>query len=179
MWFGDDEPFEPPAPVRAAEAITVSAGKSADEVALAEALRLTGQVADHLTWQVTSLQALPQGMAELAMMGFHSVVGMDLPSAYRQVRALQSGLRAAAGGDGAVWAALPDHRRHLEGLLAFGQFAADGADKLLEDNQPGRDVMNDRMHAVRVDLTELLGLLDRIDHPGVPRATDHDCEVEP
>ncbi len=181
MWFGDDDPFEPPAPPvrRAAETIAVAAGAGADAQALAEALRLTERVADHLTWQVTSLQALPQGMAELAMMGFHSVVGMDLPSAYRQVRALHSGLRAAAGGDGVVGAARPDHRRLLEGLLAFGEFAGDGADKLLEDNQPGRDVMNDRMHAVRVDLTELLGLLDRIDHPGVPRATDHDCEVEP
>lgn len=183
MYAGDDDPFEPPAPVQRAPAapIVVAAGNGSgsDATALAQAVRLTGRVADHLTWQVTSLQALPQGMAELAMMGFHSVVGMDLPGAYRQVRALQSGLRAAGDGDGAIWAALPEHRRHLEGLLAFGQFAADGADKLLEDNQPGRDVMNDRMHAVRVDLTELLGLLDRIDHSSVPRATDHDSEVQP
>lgn len=151
-----------------------------DNGELAEAVRLAGRVADHLTWQVSSLQQLPPGMADLAMMGFRSVVGADLPGTYRQVRSLQAGLRAASGGDGAIWPALPEHRRSLEGLLAFGQFAADGADRLLEDNQPGRDVMNDRMRAVRVDLTDLLALLDRLDQPvPVPSSTDHDSEGQP
>jgi hypothetical protein len=175
MFVGSDIP----APVPARVAAAVSDGPR-DHAELGRAVRLAGRVADHLTWQVSSLQQLPQGMADLALMGFRSVVGADLPGTYRQVRSLQAGLRAAAGGDGAIWPALPEHRRSLEGLLAFGQFAADGADRLLEDNQPGRDIMNDRMRAVRVDLTDLLALLDRLDQPvPVPSTTDHDSEGQP
>ena len=179
MYTGDEDPWQHLPHQRTAAAPPARAGEPAGSaVDLAEAGRLAGRVADHLTWQVASLQQLPPGMADLAMMGFRSVVGEDLVSTYRHVRSLQSGLRAAAGGDGAIWPALPDHRRHLEGLLAFGQFAADGADRLLEDNQPGRDVMKDRMRAVRVDLTELLALLDRLAQPA-SRATDHDFEGQP
>ncbi|GAA1641467.1 hypothetical protein [Catellatospora bangladeshensis] len=153
---------------------------TADGAQLAEALRLTGRVADHLTWQVSSLAHLPQGMADLTLMGFRSVVGADLPGTYRQVKALQAGLRAAADGDGAVWSRLPEYRRSLEGLLAFGQFAADGADRLLAGDQPGRDIMTDHIRVVRVDLTDLLALLDRLAQPvPVPSATGHESEAQP
>jgi hypothetical protein len=147
----------------------------ADPAVLAEAIRLAGRVVDYVAWQVESLEKLPQGMADLARMGFRGVVGTDLAGAYRQVRSLQAGLRAVTAGEprsaAGIRAALPKHRLHLEGLLAFGQLAIDGANRSLALDEPGRNVSRDHLNAVGVDLTELLALLGRLERPDLPPAT--------
>jgi len=152
-----------------AAAIAGPAGPAgpADLAGLAEAVRLANRVAEHVRWQIGSLEALPEGVAELAVMGFRSMVGTDVAGAYRRVRSLQSGLQAMARGgnrdrDG-VRTALPEHRQTLEGLLAFGQIAVDEATRLGVRDEPSRKALHDHMVATRGDLTALLALLDRLE----------------
>ncbi len=176
MWAGTDAPPEDPVAPAAR-----STPRRADPAVLAEALRLAARVAEYLTWQVESLEHLPDGMADLARMGFRSVVGTDLADTYPWLRSLQSDLRAltdgAPGAEVAVPAALPEHRRHLEGLLAFGQLAIDGANRFEALDEPGRAVTRDHLTAVGVDLAELLALLGRLERPDRPdRTTDHEPE---
>jgi hypothetical protein len=149
-----------------------------DPAMLVEAIRLAQRVADHLTWQIRSLEYLPAGMADLALMGFRSVVGTDLPGTVAQVTSLRASLRAMVDGEpGAaarIQAALPEHRRYLEGLLAFGQIAVDGATRLLVPDEPSRTATREHLDAVGADLTELLGLLERLERParsGPPAAS--------
>lgn len=156
---------------------------------LAVAVELAGRVCDYLAWQIASLRTLPEGMAELALMGFRSVVGADPVGVDRQVRPLIAELRAAArGAPGAMAglrAALPDHRRHLEGLLAFGRLAVDGASRHASLDDAGRDRTRQQLDSVGADLGALLALLARLERAGpqqdrasapadVPRATDHE-----
>jgi hypothetical protein len=133
----------------------------------AEAIRLAERIADHLTWQIDALRYLPQGMAELALMGFRSVAGHGLADTDTQVRSLLTGLRAMAdgepGADAAVRQALPEHRRCLEGLLAFGQIAVDGQTRLLAPDEADRKATLERLNAVGADLTELLTQLERLE----------------
>jgi hypothetical protein len=165
------------------------AAQRPDPAALAEAIRLAGRAADYLAWQVASLRDLPQGMSDLALMGFRSVVGTDLAGTYRQVKPLVSGLRAVADGvPGALAglrATLPEHRRHLEGLLAFGQLAAEGAGRHLAHEHDRRDRTRGHLTEVAADLSALLALLTRLERPAPPeaphaaagdrhRATDHE-----
>ena len=144
----------------------------ADAADLADAIRFAGRVADYLAWQASSLEHLPQGMSELALMGFRSVVGTDIGGTYRQVRSLQADLRAVAsreqGADARLREALPEHRRRLEGLLAFGQLAADGANRGLVPDEADRKATRARLNAIGADLTKLLALLDRLERPARP-----------
>ncbi len=156
----------------------------ADPAGLADAIRFAGQVADFLAWQVSSLDDLPQGMSELALMGFRSVVGSDLADTCRQVKALRADLRAAAGDGGpasdALSQALPGHRRRLEGLLAFGQLAAEGADRGLVPDEADRKATRARLTGLGNDLTVLLALLDRLErHATHDPMTDRDSEGLP
>jgi hypothetical protein len=144
-----------------------TADDPADPAVLAEAVRLAGRVSDHVRWQTGSLETLPQGVAELALMGFRSMLGADSAEVYRQVRALRTGLQALADGEpGAatgVRKALPEHRRRIEGLLAFGQIAVSEAIRLGVHDEPSRKALHDHMRAVSGDLSELLALLERIE----------------
>jgi hypothetical protein len=149
-----------------------------DPTGLAEAVRLAERVADYLTWQGRSLGYLPEGMAELALMGFRSVVGTDLAGTGTQVGSLLAGLRAMAGGEtgagAALRQALPEHRRHLEGLLAFGQIAVDGQTRLLVPDEASRTATGERLGAAAADLTALLAFLERLERH--PPSTEPDCE---
>jgi hypothetical protein len=140
-----------------------------DAAGLAEAVRMAERVADYVRWQTASLERLPQGAAELAMMGFRSTVGTDSAGVYRQVRALRASLQAMVDGDSAaaseVRSALAEHRRHLEGLLAFGQIAVDEATRLGVQDEPRRKALSDYIGAVRADLLTLLELIDRLEGP--------------
>ena len=174
IWAGAEGPLEDA--VRSAEpaarrtASAVGPADAADAAALAEAIGLAGRVEDDLAWQVASLEKLPQGMSELALMGFRSVVGTDLADTYRQVSPLASDLRAVVegrpGAQAGLREALPLYRRHLEGLLAFGQIAVDGANRHTALDQGGRDAARSHLTSVGSDLGELLALLDRWERPG-------------
>ncbi|MFY1632986.1 hypothetical protein ACN27F_06795 [Solwaraspora sp. WMMB335] len=137
-----------------------------DPAVLVEAAELAERVSGHVRWQAASLEKLPQGAADLAVMGFRSMVGADSTEVYRQVRALRNGLKAMADGDpaarGALYRQLPAHRRQLEGLLAFGQVAVDEATRLGVRDEPGRRALHDYLVRVRGDLTDLLAVLDRV-----------------
>ncbi|GIG56157.1 hypothetical protein Lfu02_05290 [Longispora fulva] len=139
----------------------------ADPVALAEAVRMAERVSEYVRWQTASLEKLPQGAAQLAVMGFRSTVGADSAGVYRQVRALRTGLQAMADGEegaaGRVGVALAEHRRHLEGLLAFGQIAVDEATRLGVQDEPRRKALSGYIGAVRADLITLLKLIDRLE----------------
>ncbi|WP_432994611.1 hypothetical protein [Dactylosporangium sp. CA-233914] len=167
MWA--DEGDEP-APVSIA-----AAAVSADPALLAEAVTLTERVADYLTWQIRSLGHLPAGMADLALMGFRSVVGTDLAGAGEQVGNLLAALRAGAAGEPGA-AALPEYRRLLEGLLAFGQIAVDGQTRLLVPDEASRVATRDRLGSVGDDLTALLARLEQLERPDRPGS---DCEAMP
>jgi hypothetical protein len=103
------------------------------------------------------------------------MVGADSAEVYRRVRSLRAGLQAMVDGEPTaatrVRAALPEHRRHLEGLLAFGQFAMDEAVRLVVPDEPARQGLHDYIHAVRGDLTALLALLERLEASGRRTAT--------
>jgi hypothetical protein len=161
MWAGLDadglDPVEPAA---------AGAARRHDPEVLAEAIRFSGQVAEYLSWQVSSLENLPAGMSELALMGFRSLVGADLASTYLRVKSLQTDLKAAArssSGQAALVEALPEHRRRLEGLLAFGQLAADGTNRGLVLDEADRRATRARLQSVSNDLTALLGLIEKLE----------------
>jgi len=191
MWADTGVPEEEPEP-RPADPLPRTLGEvvAADPAAPARAIRLAGRVADHLAWQATSLEHLPQGMAEVASMGFRSVVGTDLPDALRQVRSLQTALQKVADGEPgaqeALREALPEYRARIEGLLAFGQLAVDEGGRIPVMSQHHLDESRGRLTAVGAVLSELLALLGRLERPGrrtrpAPadtdhRATDHDSE---
>jgi hypothetical protein len=148
------------------------------DLEMAEAIRLAGQVADFLARHASSLESLPRGMSELAIMGFRSIVGTDAFGAFRLVKSLQAGLTAAArpheqsGSTDAdsLWEALPGHRRRLEGVLAFVHMANDRADQgLLGDEAQRRSTRAD-LAATSADLTELLALIDQLERPADPAA---------
>ncbi|MDX2545377.1 hypothetical protein ACOT81_13095 [Streptomyces sp. WI04-05B] len=141
-----------------------------DPETLAEAIRLVERATDYLVWQISVLQTLTEGMAELALMGFRSVVGMDPVDVHRAVQPLMADLRAAAdgapGGIVALRAALPAYRRPLEGLLAFGRLAVDGAIRHAALDDSGRAHTRHQLDAVGTDLGELLVLLDLLERAG-------------
>lgn len=148
-----------------AEVTKARAGQP-DPVVIAEAIRFAGQVAEYLAWQVSSLENLPGGMSELALMGFRSLVGADLASTYLRVKSLPAELKAAgrsSSGQAALAQALPEHRRRLEGMLAFGQLAADGTNRGLVLEEADRKATRIRLRAVCNDLTALLGLLEKLE----------------
>ncbi|HEY3872218.1 MAG TPA: hypothetical protein VGM10_27905 [Actinocrinis sp.] len=195
MW-ADTGVAEEEAEPRPADPLPRTIGEvvAADPAAPAKAIRLAGRVAEHLAWQATSLGHLPQGMSEVALMGFHSVVGADLPDTVRQVESLQAALRAVADGEPgaqeALRKALPEHRGRIEGLLAFGQLAADEATRVPSLDSHYRDESRGRLDAVGAALSELLALLGRLERPGRPVgpapsagidhcATDRDPEGQP
>jgi hypothetical protein len=152
--------FEP------AEPAASGVARRHDPEVLAEAIRFAGQVAQYLAWQVSSLENLPPGLSELALMGFRSLVGADLASTYLRVKSLQTDLEAAArssSGQAALARALPDHRRRLEGLLAFGQLAADGTNRGLVLDEADRRATRARLQSVSNDLTALLGLIEKLE----------------
>jgi hypothetical protein len=133
---------------------------------IAEAIRFAGHVAEYLAWQVSSLESLPQGMSELALMGFRSLVGADLAGTYLRVKSLPAELKAAgrsSSGQAALAEELPEHRRRLEGMLAFGQLAADGTNRGLVLEEADRRATRVRLQAVCNDLTALLGLLEKLE----------------
>ncbi|GGM20768.1 hypothetical protein GCM10011608_01720 [Micromonospora sonchi] len=161
MWAGCGDPAEEePVPV---------AG-SVDPAALAEAAGLAERVSRYVQRQTATLGSLPQGAADLAVMGFRSMVGADSADVYRRVRALRGDLVAMSQGGTEATAslrrALPEHRRYLEGLLAFGQIAVDEATRLGVRDEPGRKALHDYMERVRGDLTRLLSLLERLEVAG-------------
>ena len=165
MWAGPDSGGPDPAGHSAA-----GSAQRADPDVLAEAIRFAGQVAEYLAWQVSSLENLPNGMSELALMGFRSLVGADLASTYLRVKSLQTDLKAAARSpetNSLLAQALPEHRRRLEGLLAFGQLAADGTNRGLVLEEADRKATRARLHAVSNDLIALLRLLEKLERsPG-------------
>lgn len=151
----------------AADEPAETAGIHADPAALAEAVHMAERVSEYVRWQTASLERLPRGAAELAVMGFRSTVGTDSAGVYRQVKALRTGLQAMADGErGAatrVRVALAEHRRHLEGLLAFGQIAVDEAARLGVQDEPRRKALSNYIGGVRADLIKLLELIDRLE----------------
>jgi hypothetical protein len=177
-----DDTARPDASLRRSVPRAPAAGPPPDDGLLA--VTVAGRVADYLAWQVSSLENLPPGMSELALMGFRSVVGTDIAGTYLRVKSLQAELRAAAGGEPGALAglaeALPEHRRRLEGLLAFGQLAAEGAaNRGLVLDETDQEATRVRLNAVGADLTELLALLDRLERPAgsvFHHASDHDFE---
>ena len=138
----------------------------------AQMVQLTERVAEYIAWQIASLRYLPDGMADLALMGYRSVVGTDLAGTSTQIGSLLEGLRAVAAGgpgaDAAVRPGLPGHRRHLEGLLAFGQLAVDGQTRLLEPDPANHAATRERLNAAGHDITALLALLERLERPDLP-----------
>lgn len=161
LWTGLD-----PSELDQAEPSAAGVAGRHDPEVLAEAIRFAGQVAQYLAWQVSSLENLPQGMSELALMGFRSLVGADLASTFLRVKSLQTDLEAAArssSGQAALAEALPEHRRRLEGLLAFGQLAADGTNRGLVLEEADRRATRARLQSVSNDLTALLGLIEKLE----------------
>jgi hypothetical protein len=161
MWAGLDAGGLDPA-----EPFAARTGQRPDPEVIAEAIRFSGQVAEYLAWQVSSLESLPGGMSELALMGFRSLVGADLAGTYLRVKSLPAELKAArrsSSGQAALAQALPEHRRRLEGMLAFGQLAADGTNRGLVLEEADRRATRARLHAVCNDLTALLGLLEKLE----------------
>jgi hypothetical protein len=138
----------------------------------AQMVQLTERVAEYVAWQIASLRYLPEGMADLALMGYRSVVGTDMAGSGNQIRSLLDGLRAMAdgvpGADAAVRPGLPAHRRHLEGLLAFGQIAVDGQARLLVPDEANHTATRERLNAAGHDLTALLALLERLERHDPP-----------
>ena len=101
-------------------------------------------------------------------MGFRSLVGADLASTFLRVKSLQTDLEAAArssSGQAALAQALPEHRRRLEGLLAFGQLAADGTNRGLVLEEADRRATRARLQSVSNDLIALLGLVEKLEQP--------------
>lgn len=164
MWAGDAEP--------ATEAAAPAAG-AVDPMLPGEAAELAERVARYVRQQAASLDSLPAGAADLAVMGFRSMVGADSAEVHRQVRQLRDGLVAVANGaespDGGAAAlaelrrGLPEQRRRLEGLLAFGRIAGDEATRLGVRDEPGRKALHGYLEYVRGDLTRLLSLLERLE----------------
>jgi hypothetical protein len=165
LWAGLEPSGLDPAEPSASGTVAV---QRHDPEVLAEAIRFAGQVAQYLAWQVSSLENLPQGMSELALMGFRSLVGADLASTFLRVKSLQTDLEAAArssSGQAALAQALPEHRRRLEGLLAFGQLAADGTNRGLVLEEADRRATRARLQSVSNDLIALLGLVEKLEQP--------------
>ena len=146
---------------------------TASDAELTEAVRLAARAADHVQWYSGSLQHLPAGAAEFAMLAFQNLVGADPAVAHEQVLALQASLLAIADGDPDATtrfrAAWHRHRSNLEGLLAFGQAASDKeALRRMPDvhalggvhDEASRKALDDQMGTVGRDLTELLRLLE-------------------
>ncbi|HET7014470.1 MAG TPA: hypothetical protein VFI65_11200 [Streptosporangiaceae bacterium] len=161
LWTGLD-----PSGLGPAQPSSSGVAQRHDPEVLAEAIRFAGQVAQYLAWQVSSLENLPPGMSELALMGFRSLVGADLASTFLHVKALQTDLKAAArssSGQAALAEALPEHRRRLEGLLAFGQLAADGTNRGLVLEEADRRATRAHLQSVSNDLTALLGLIEKLE----------------
>jgi hypothetical protein len=161
LWTGLD-----PSGLDHAEPSAAGVAERHDPEVLAEAIRFAGQVAQYLAWQVSSLENLPPGMSELASMGFRSLVGADLASTFLHVKELQTDLKAAARSSSeqaALAEALPGHRRRLEGLLAFGQLAADGTNRGLVLDEVDRRATRAHLQSVSNDLTALLGLLEKLE----------------
>jgi len=135
-------------------------------------VQLAERVAEYVAWQVASLRYLPPGMADLALMGYRSVVGTDMAGTGTQVASLLAGLRAMAdgepGAEAAVRRAVPEHRRHLEGLLAFGQIAVDGQTRFLVPDETHHPATRERLTAAGHDLSALLALLEQLERPGPP-----------
>jgi hypothetical protein len=75
---------------------------------------------------------------------------------------------------------LPRYRRHLEGLLAFGQIATDGQARLLVPDETHHAATRERLNAAGHDLTALLALLEELERhgPPLPHSTlaERDCE---
>jgi hypothetical protein len=158
-------PLAAQAPAQAAG--PAAAGERVDPAALAEAIRLVERISKYLSWQVAALQKLPEGMAEAALMGFRSVVGTDPADVNRAIKPLISDLGAAAGGvPGSIFAlraALPGYRRRLEGLLAFGRLAVDGAIRHTSLDEADRDHTRNWLEVVGTDIGALLTLLDLLE----------------
>jgi hypothetical protein len=168
MWFGDpnEDRNHPLAPSAAAPTDRV------DPPDVARAITFTERVAEYVAWQISSLRYLPEGMADLALMGYRSVVGTDMAGTSAQIGSLLEGLRAMVGGrpgaDAAVRSELPGHRRHLEGLLAFGQIAVDGQARLLVPDEANHTATRERLNAAGHDITALLALLEQLERHGPP-----------
>jgi hypothetical protein len=147
------------------------AAGTAEPADITAALGTAERVAEYVRWQIASLRYLPTGMADLALMGYRSVVGTDMAGTGAQVASLLAGLRAMAdgepGAEAAVRRAVPEHRRHLEGLLAFGQIAADGQTRFLAPDPTHHAATRERLAAAGHDLTALLALLEQLERPTV------------
>jgi hypothetical protein len=148
----------------------------ADHDQLTEAIRLSGRVADYVRWLMTQMTPLTHGVAEFALMGFQSMVGADPAETYQQVRSLRAELAAVVDGDAEAGARLhgklPEHRRVLEGLLAFGEAASDDTARERMPDVPGPWAYEDEptQRAVRTylqtlsgDITALLTLVERLE----------------
>jgi hypothetical protein len=148
---------------------------------LAEAVGLAGQVADYLAWQAASLEYLPSGMSEPAVMGFLSMVGTDILGAYQLAKSLQASLtaveRSGSPDAGGLRDALPEHRRRLEGLLAFAHLARDGTNQHLVADEAECRATQARLAATCADLTKLLALLGRLGRPAWPTPPHHRSNV--
>lgn len=161
------------------------APEQADSDALGEALRLAALVGEHVAWQVGWLDYLPEHISALTLKGFRNLVGSELPDAPTQVNALRTELRTAmAAGSllsGTLRATLPEHRRWLEGLIAFGQLAVGGTASYGDlADEATRAYIHDRIGSLRADLTGLLAVLSRLEAPRRPPApADHDPEEKP
>jgi hypothetical protein len=144
-----------------------------DRDRLTEAIRLAERVADHVRWLTAHMDPFPQGVAEFALMGFQTMVGADPAETYQQVRTLRAGLAAVIDGDAGaedrLRALLPEHRRLLEGLLAFGEAAMDESarERLAEvpgawsyQDEPTQRAVRNHMQTVRRDISGLLALVE-------------------
>jgi hypothetical protein len=159
------------------------APERADPAELGEAVRLAARVCDYLAWQVSWSDYLPEGLAELTLMGFRRFVGSDLPEAHARCQALRSELSAAvtAGGrlSGALRAALPEHRRRLEGLLDFSELAVGGTEGFADkpEDAAGRAAVHDRLGSFSADVAELRAILGRLEAP--PRTSVPTVPADP
>lgn len=167
---------------RKQSAETPGAANPVDADALGEAVRLASLICEHVAWQVGWLDHLPEAVSTLTLKGFRNLVGSELPEAHTQVSALRAELRAAmtAGSllSGTLRATLPEHRRWLEGLIAFGQLAVEGNDRFGDlVDEATRTYIHERIGSLRTNLTGLLAILSRLEAPRRdPGSADHDPE---
>jgi hypothetical protein len=147
---------------------TLRAEPASLDADLVEAERLSGRAAAHIRqWRSMACEGSSDPVAELATMGFQSMVGTSAADAIERVQALRVQLRRWAGGHTSaavtLRATLPEYRETLVGLQALVELSGDEGARLGVLDRAHWEAVQQMSRVARRDLGHLLNLLDRLE----------------
>ena len=123
------------------------------------ARRLVRQLLALLSWR----DRLPDHLAQVSDLGFHSMAGTDVPAIVRRLAVLRADLKARDRTPREPSTYRGGYRADLQGVQAYCAQAADGVDRLNVLDRTALDALRRLMADVAGTAADLLDALDRLE----------------